>query len=65
MYVENILCLIFLLFDEYENFLTTKISRITAEKCAVYTYCMSDSLIPVAISLSEYKIELDWIAQTQ
>ena len=38
MYVENISCLIFLLFNEYENFLTTKISQIT-----VRTYSINQS----------------------
>ena len=28
-YVENILCLIFVHFDEYENFINDEISRIT------------------------------------
>ena len=32
-YVKNILCLIFVLFDETENFLTMKISRITVVCC--------------------------------
>ena len=37
-YVENISCLIFVLFDEYENFLTPKISWITVYTTHVHIH---------------------------
>ena len=42
--IESTLCLIFVVFDDCENFLTTKISRITEYHCVLEKHCLIEHL---------------------